>query len=285
MMNSKTLFRDFVKGIRLQESGDEIQSMAYLVFENIFGLTKTSILAEKEVKVTPAIQNRLDEIAVRINRFEPIQYILGESFFFGRYFSVNPDVLIPRPETEELVQLVIDFVRKFNKRNCRLMDIGTGSGCIAITLSLELESVETFGTDTSTEALLTASANARKLNANVQFLKHDILNKKLPFPIDVIVSNPPYIAWNEISTMSKNVVEFEPKTALFVDSSEPLLFYKALVTRAQESLARGGLLACEINERFGKEVQRLYVANNFHEVEIIQDAFGKDRIVKGVLSS
>lgn len=285
MMNSKTLFRDFVNGIELLESRDEIQSMAYLVFENILGLTRTAILAEESVNPSQEIRNRMDDIVARINRFEPVQYILGEGYFYGRSFNVNPDVLIPRPETEELVSCVIDFVRKSNRKNCRVMDIGTGSGCIAITLALELNNIEAFGTDTSAKALVTASANAKKLNAGVTFLNHDVLSSKLPFSIDVLVSNPPYIGWNEFNTMSKNVVEYEPKGALFVDSEEPLLFYKAIVTRARESLTPGGLLAVEINERFGKEVQRLFIANDFAEAEIIQDAFGKDRIVKGILSS
>jgi len=285
MMNSKTLFRDFVNGIELLESRDEIQSMAYLVFENILGLTKTAILAEESVNLNQAIRNRLDEIVARINRFEPVQYILGESFFYGRSFKVNPAVLIPRPETEELVRLVINFVRNSNRRNYRVLDIGTGSGCIAITLALELNDIEVFGTDTSAEGLVTASANAQKLKASVKYLNHDVLNSKLPFSIDIIASNPPYIGWDEFNTMSKNVVDYEPKVALFVDSDDPLVFYKAIVKRAKESLTPSGLLAVEINERFGKEVQRLFLANDLAEVEIIQDAFGKDRIVKGILSS
>ena len=285
MMNSKTLFRDFVSGIELLESRDEIHSMAYLVFENIFGLTKSAILAEESVNSTQAIQKKLDEIVSRINRFEPVQYILGEAYFYGRSFSVNPTVLIPRPETEELVRFVIDFVRKSNSKNCRVLDIGTGSGCIAITLALELKEIESFGTDISAEGLATASANAKKLNASVQFLNHDVLSSQLPFSVNVLVSNPPYIGWSEFNTMSKNVVDYEPRLALFVDSEEPLLFYKAIVKSARESLTPGGLVAVEINERFGKEIQRLFIANDFAEVEIIQDVFGKDRIVKGVLSS
>ena len=285
MMNSKTLFRDFVNGIELLESREEIHSMVYLVFENIFGLTRTAILAEESVNLNETTRNRLDEIVARINRFEPVQYILGESFFYGRSFNVDRAVLIPRPETEELVRLVIDFVRKSNRKNYRVLDIGTGSGCIAITLALELNDIEVIGTDTSSEALVTASANAQKLKASVKYLNHDVLNSKLPFSVDIIASNPPYIGWDQFNTMSKNVVDYEPKVALFVDSEDPLLYYKAIAKRARESLTPGGLLAVEINERFGKEVQRLFLANDLVEVEIIQDTFGKDRIVKGVLSS
>jgi release factor glutamine methyltransferase len=284
-MNSKTLFRDFINRITLSESLDEIQSVAYLVFENLFGLTKATIMSETDVSLTAAIENKLNEIVSRINRSEPIQYVLGQSFFYGRIFNVNPAVLIPRPETEELIHLVINFVRGFDKERTRIIDIGTGSGCIAITLALELRDTEVFGTDISSEALVTATANAERLNAKTQFVKHDVLKSKLPFSIDIIVSNPPYIGWDEHSTMPKNVVEYEPKLALFVDSDDPLLFYKAIVTRATESLTAHGLLAVEINERFGKEVKQLLVANQFYDVEIVKDIFGKDRIVKGVLSS
>jgi release factor glutamine methyltransferase len=237
------------------------------------------------VSLTETIQNKLNEIVSRINGSEPIQYVLGESFFYGRIFNVNPAVLIPRPETEELIHLVINFVRGLDKKRRRIIDIGTGSGCIAITLALELRDIEVFGTDISPEALVTATANAERLNAKAQFVKHDILNSKLPFSIDIIVSNPPYIGWDEHSTMSKNVVDYEPKLALFVDGEDPLLFYKAIVIRATESLTPHGLLAVEINERFGQEVKQLFVSNQFYDVEIVQDTFGKDRIVKGVLSS
>ncbi|HZB13378.1 MAG TPA: peptide chain release factor N(5)-glutamine methyltransferase, partial [Chryseolinea sp.] len=264
-MNSKTLFRDFINRITLFESSDEIQSVAYLVFENLFGLTKATIMSETDVSLTAAIENKLNEIVSRINRSEPIQYVLGQSFFYGRIFNVNPAVLIPRPETEELIHLVINFVRGLDKERTRIIDIGTGSGCIAITLALELRDTEVFGTDISSEALATATANAERLNAKTQFVKHDVLKSKLPFSIDIIVSNPPYIGWDEHSTISKNVVEYEPKLALFVDSDDPLLFYKAIVTRAIESLTAHGLLAVEINERFGEEVKQLLVANQFYD--------------------
>ena len=194
-------------------------------------------------------------------------------------------MLIPRPETEELIHLVRNFVRGLDKKRTRIIDIGTGSGCIAITLALELRDTEVFGTDISSEALATAKANAERLNAKTQFVNHDVLKSKLPFSIDIIVSNPPYIGWDERSTMSENVLEYEPKLALFVDSEDPLLFYKAIVKRATESLTAHGLLAVEINERFGEEVKQLLVGNQFYDVEIVKDIFGKDRIVKGVLSS
>ena len=286
MINSKTLFRDFVNRIELVESRGEIESMAYLVFENLLHLPKSSIMSGSDVSLTPVTKKKLDEVVSRINRAEPVQYILGESFFYGRSFAVNSAVLIPRPETEELVRVVTEHVRAFPRgRYRRILDIGTGSGCIAVTLALELDKVEMLGTDISSEALITASGNAARLNANVQFLYHDVLKDKIPFSIDVIVSNPPYIAWQERASMDKNVLDYEPDLALFVDSDDPLKFYKAIVERSGESLTPDGLLAVEINERFGKEVKQLFETNNFFGVEVIQDAYGKERIVKGVLSS
>lgn len=283
MKNSKNLFQDFVNRIGLQESDDEIQSIVYLVFETIFGLTKTEVLAGKEIAEESLI--RLDEIISRINEHEPIQYILGEAAFYGRIFQVNPSVLIPRPETEELVRLVIDFVHQNNKADIEIVDIGTGSGCIAVTLSLELPHARVVGTDVSDEALQIAAANAEKLEANVQFQNQDILSSRLSFSCDIIVSNPPYIEWVEHDTMPKNVVEYEPPLALFVDSPDPLLFYKAILHQAKESLRSGGLLAVEINERFGREVHQLFIEHNFKAVQVIPDIFGKNRIVKGILSS
>ena len=227
----------------------------------------------------------MNEIAERINNHEPVQYILGECFFYGRIFKVNPSVLIPRPETEELVRCVIDFARRREKANCGVLDIGTGSGCIATTLALELRGAKVFATDVSERALELASANAAMLGANVQFLQHNVLREALAFSVDIVVSNPPYIAWNERSAMARNVTDYEPELALFVDSNDPLLFYKAIVNRAKESLSLNGLLAVEINERFGEDVRKLFAENDLREVEILQDALGKDRIVKGVLSS
>ncbi|HEX6226702.1 MAG TPA: peptide chain release factor N(5)-glutamine methyltransferase [Chryseolinea sp.] len=286
MINSKTLFRDFVNRIELVESPGEIESMAYLVFENLLHLTKSSIMSGTAVLLMPATEKKLGEIISRINRAEPVQYILGESFFFGRTFAVNSAVLIPRPETEELIRVVTEHVRALPQgRRPRILDIGTGSGCIAVTLALELRDSEIFGTDISSQALITASGNAARLNASVQFLNHNVLKDKIPFSTDVIVSNPPYIAWEERATMDKNVLDYEPDLALFVDSADPLKFYKAIVKRSRESLTPEGLLAVEINERFGNEVRELFEKNNFYEVALIKDAFGKDRIVKGVLSS
>lgn len=283
MTNSKTLLMDFIDSLTLPESRGELESIAYLTLENILGLSKTQVLSAIEIDDDVSI-NRLKQVITRLNRHEPIQYILGEALFFGRSFNVNPSVLIPRPETEDLVRLVIDHSKRRNKK-CKIADIGTGSGCIAVTLALELPDCEIIATDVSDDALNVAAGNAHRLDAKVRFEQHDILAEILPFSIDIIVSNPPYISRDERDNMPKNVVHFEPDRALFVDAGNPLVFYRALLSRAKESLLPHGMLAVEINERYGEEICQLLTDRNFQEVEVVKDVYGKDRIVKGILSS
>jgi release factor glutamine methyltransferase len=283
MKNSKTLFQDFVSKITLTENDDELRSIGYLTFENVFGLSRADIFSEKKIQDSTLV-NKLETILERINNHEPIQYVLGESWFYERSFVVNPSVLIPRPETGELVRVVLEFVHQTKKQNCRIIDIGTGSGCIAVTLSLELPHADIVAVDVSDDALRVAALNADRLKAKVSFKNLDILANSLLSPADIIVSNPPYIAWSEYDGMSKNVVDYEPHSALFVDSKDPLLFYKAIIRCSKESLRANGLLAVEINERFGTEVYQLFVENNFRHVTLIKDMFGKDRMVKGISS-
>jgi release factor glutamine methyltransferase len=282
MKNSKALFHDFISRITIPESNDEIKSIAHLVFEKIMGLSRTDILAEKSVLVGTNAEAQLYAIVYRINQHEPIQYILEEVEFFGRYFKVNASVLIPRPETEFLVQEVIVYSK--NKASLKILDVGTGSGCIPVTLVKELPNVEVYATDISDEALTVARENASRLQAAVTFIHHDILSEKIPYSsIDVVVSNPPYIAQAEEAMMNPNVLRYEPHLALFVPDDDSLRFYKAITTRASEILKPGGLLAMEINERFGQEVAALLKANRFESIEIVKDLDGKDRIVKGIL--
>jgi release factor glutamine methyltransferase len=206
---------------------------------------------------------------------------LGEAHFFGRSFRVNPNVLIPRPETEELILTTKKYLA--NKQNPKILDIGTGSGCIPVTLALEIKNSEIFATDISEAALKTASENASLLRANVNFIRHDILREKLPFTeLDLIVSNPPYITEREKAGMEKNVLDHEPGIALFVPDENPLLFYNAIASKAFAALATGGLLLTEINELFGNETAKVFFENGFDQIEILKDINGKNRIVKGV---
>ncbi len=290
MKNSKALFQDLVKQITLNEDRDEIHSMAHEILENLLGLSRTDILSEKQIE-TSKIEAKLTDVIKRVNQHEPIQYIFGEAYFFGRKFRVNPSVLIPRPETEELVRLIISEMKNRPTHSIdidskiKILDIGTGSGCIPISLALEITDSEVFAIDISEDALQIAQQNATSLNAEVQFSRLDILNDDIPFQnLDVVVSNPPYIALSEKKDMGNNVVDHEPHLALFVEDEDALIFYSAIVSKSKKVLKSGGLLAVEINERFGKEVADLFKHNNFQAIEVIKDLSGKDRIVKGILS-
>jgi release factor glutamine methyltransferase len=285
MHNSKVLFQEFLKKITSTGNIEELRSIAYLVFENLFGFTKIDILTNRRIDVTDYAVDQLARIAQRIATHEPIQYILGEAEFFNRKFFIDTNVLIPRPETEELVMLVKQQVKaKKSKDAVRVMDIGTGSGCIPITLALEISDIKVFATDISDGALAIARKNATTLNANVTFFRSDILLDEIPEQnLDVIVSNPPYIALREKSFMMANVVEFEPHLALFVPDNDPLLFYKAIGLKSKKALKPNGLLFVEINEQFGKSVGDLFLNYGYTDINIIKDISGKERIVSGIL--
>ncbi|MEQ8424739.1 MAG: peptide chain release factor N(5)-glutamine methyltransferase, partial [Cyclobacteriaceae bacterium] len=228
-------------------------------------------------------ESELQSSILRINKGEPIQYIIGSQEFYGRTFQVNKSVLIPRPETEQLVSEVINHVKRDANSTLSLLDIGTGTGCIPITLSLELKNITACGIDVSEDALTVASTNNKIHGSNVNFLRCDILSESLPEgTYDVIVSNPPYITENEKAEMKSNVLHFEPDIALFVPDNDPFLFYHAIVEKSISYLKSSGLLTVEINERFGKEVSDIFLQNSFQDVRIIKDLSGKDRIVKGI---
>jgi len=285
MKNSKVLFLDLVNQIKIDENSDEIQSMVYILLENLFSLSRADILTQKEIALQDTDWARIEEIVHRINLMEPIQYILGETEFYGRNFKVDNSVLIPRPETEELVRLIIQRVNRMGSlgRPCRLLDIGTGSGCIPVTLALELQGAELFATDVSPQALKVAHENASRLDARVQFVLNDILQDQIPVGnLNVIISNPPYIPVGEKESMKRNVLEFEPHLALFVSDEDPLVFYRVIVEKSRDALASRGLLAVEVNERFGQEVASLFKAGGYTDIGIVKDLSGKQRIVTGV---
>lgn len=280
MKNSKLLFQDFVKQIVLSADREEVLSIAYLVFEHHLALSKTDTLSEKWINVSETDMLRLIETRKRLNAHEPVQYILGEAIFFGRKFTVNPSVLIPRPETEELVANIIQHAKK---DNLKILDIGTGSGCIPITIALELPGSSVYATDISDKALLVAKANAAELDAGITFLQHDILASDLPLTgFDIIVSNPPYVSLSEKSKMQTNVVKYEPHLALFVPDNDPLIFYKAIAAKAKKALKSSGVMIVEVNERFGDEVLDAFSEIGFKDLSIIKDLQGKDRIVRGI---
>lgn len=274
MTNSKELFNRLMGKIDLEETPDEIQSILYLVFEHRFGLTKTDILAGKEVERADSC----DEIIDRINNDEPIQYILGVADFYGRQFIVTPSVMIPRTETELLVHDVIAHCLPTAQGT--ILDIGTGTGCIAISLAKELPNMKSVATDVSEDALKIAQVNADRFNVSIKFLCNDVLNDSLPLRnLDIIVSNPPYVSFREKSRMKKNVLLFEPPVAIFVPDDDPLVFYKAIASLAWKTLTSSGKVWVEINEQFGKEVVNIFSGKGFQQVSLRRDFSGKDRIV------
>jgi release factor glutamine methyltransferase len=282
MKDSKGLFEDFLAKITLSDDEDEISAVAFMVFENVLGISRMDILRAKSVEPSSDQLSRLEKIAERINQHEPIQYILGEADFFGRKFRVNSAVLIPRPETEELVREVKNFIGRTSAAG-NMMDIGTGSGCIAVTLSLEFPHARVYASDVSREALTVAEENSKRLGAKVLFIHHDILLSSIATDdLDIVVSNPPYVTKLEKGQMAANVTRFEPHSALFVPDNDPLIFYKAIASKAYAALKTGGLLAVEINEKFGRDVAQIFFDAGFHDIGVVKDISGKERIVRAI---
>jgi release factor glutamine methyltransferase len=279
MANSKKLFDELANSVRLDESRDEIQSIIYLLLEDKFGLSKTDIMTGREIE--PVRLDSFTEILDRINRKEPIQYILGNAGFYGRQFVVNSSVLIPRPETELLVRSVIEN----HTLTPTILDIGTGTGCIAITLALEIPASEVHAMDINEEALSVARQNAQNLKAKVHFSKWNILSDKvINQKFDVLVSNPPYITEAEKVAMKSNVLDFEPHLALFVTDEDPLIFYRTIAKKGRSLLKPRGKVVVEINERFGINVSELFRLEGYGDIQIIKDLDSKDRIVTATLT-
>ena len=249
----------------------EAQAMIRIICEDVFNYDQVDMALRQESELPEFAQDRISDIIARLRRHEPLQYIIGSALFHGHRFKVNPAVLIPRPETEQLVDLIID---ENPASDLRVLDMGTGSGCIAISLAraLKFPTVDAF--DISRDAVAVARENAALLKVKVRLFESDMLSPQPSATYDIIVSNPPYICWSERDAMDSNVKDYEPGQALFVPDNDPLLFYKAIAPYAARSLERGGRLYLEINRRFGNEVKRLLEDNGFNEVRIIDDAYG-----------
>lgn len=277
-MNSKALHQQIVEQIRPVVKHDA-EPLAFQVIEFVFGLSQTRTLAETKLTISTAQQNQLDSIIHRLLQHEPWQYISGEAWFYGRKFHLTPDVLIPRPETEELVSLIVHEFKKI-KNQITILDIGTGSGCIAISLALEIPSANVIATDVSEKAITVARLNAQDLQSPITFLENNILIHTLPINnLDVIVSNPPYIARDEFDTLSESVTKFEPHSALFAESNDPLQFYKAIARQSRMALKPGGKIFVEINQQFGEETKAVFSSENFRNVTLHHDISGNDRFI------
>ncbi len=280
-MNAKKCYSDFLQKITLKESTEEIQHIAFRVMEHELGLATTEILMEQEVEISADALTKLNAIAERLNNHEPIQYILGDEEFMGRPFLVSPAVLIPRPETEELVKLVpFPPPVSDNEPPLRILDIGTGSGCIAISLKSLMPQAEVYATDISEDALTVARKNADRLEPRVRLLKHDILNENIPVSdLDFIVSNPPYVAQHEKKSMQQHVLDHEPHLALFVPDNDPLVFYRAIASRGKVVLKPGGKVIVEINAQLGESTVAVFKTEGYSDISLSKDMNGKDRFV------
>lgn len=237
-------------------------------------------MLDTAINPTPEQLEKLQTAIDRLLQHEPLQYILGEAHFYGYNFAVNPAVLIPRPETEELVHLIIE--RHKNRQALKILDVCTGSGCIALTLAKELPDARLWATDISPEALAIAAQNRQRLEVDVQLLLSDAL--KDPFPLadpDVVVSNPPYVLAREAAQMQPNVLNWEPHLALFVPDEDALMFYRAIAAQAHQRLNSGGWLYFEINEAYSQQIIGLMQQEGFEEVAVWQDMQGKARMAQG----
>jgi len=275
------MFEQLMLDLTPRYGAGEARSIAHIVFEDAFGTRRQ---AEKVLSPDEAL--RFEEIRRRLLSGEPVQYVLGQADFFGLKFAVTPAVLIPRQETEELVAWVLDWLKKQSIVFPQILDIGLGSGCIAVALKHKRREIQVFGLEKSPEALAVATENARNLlgNGAFTFFQGDILapdtHPNLP-PLDVVVSNPPYIAWQERDLMPEHVLAHEPEMALFVADDDPLLFYRAIGFFAQKNLAPGGALFLECNEFNAKQVADLLAQIGFDRIELRQDMSGADRMVLG----
>lgn len=264
----------------------EVTSFFYLLIDHFLKLEKFVLALTPDLVVNKEEESVLFHALSELKRQVPVQHIIGETEFMGLKFKVSPKVLIPRPETEDLVRWILG---EHSENKCgilRILDIGTGSGCIAVSLAKHFKVANVTGLDISTEALEVASLNAEKNEVQIDFLPGDILNDTTSIPVeskfDMIVSNPPYVRVLEKNEMNVNVLEHEPEIALFVPDKDPLVFYKAIAIFAKERLVINGRLYLEINQYLGKEMVDLLTSLGFQEVELRQDIFGNDRMVKGV---
>ena len=272
--------------VQIYDEG-EAKAIARMTYEERFGLTLSDIYLGRETQLSADCQTELEEIAKRLLQGEPIQYVLGQADFCGRTFMVNEHVLIPRPETEELCNWKPLPLPSPKGEGAKILDIGTGSGCIAITLAAMYPQAEVTAWDISPEALKVAEENARRHNVHVTFEQVDILSIPPLYmegdrgeALSLIVSNPPYICNKERAAMAVNVLEYEPHTALFVPDDDPLLFYRAIAQYGQTALKAGGWLYFEINPLYAQEMCDMLRIMAYHDIELKADQYGKQRMIR-----
>ena len=284
LKNYKTTFLQELSSLYEEQ---EIESFFYIILEKLHGLKRIDLALNPQTVMDGAHLKQWKNIVSELKKQRPVQYILGETTFYGLLFLVNENTLIPRPETEELVELIIESTN-YELRNTKLkvLDIGTGSGCIAISLAKHLPTSEVYAIDVSEEALVTAKKNAELNKVAIDFISTNILDvvtlsavAGLDKQFDIIVSNPPYVRNLEKDEIKPNVLEYEPHLALFVDDIDPLLFYRKIAELAIKNLNPNGKLYFEINQYLGKETIKLLEDFGFRNVELKKDIYGNDRII------
>lgn len=262
---------------------NEIISLAYIILEELLNTSKAKIISNMDQIVSMETNQNINHIISQLKLFKPIQYILGKADFYNLHFYLSENVLIPRPETEELVDWIIKENPRFVKK---ILDIGTGSGCIAISLAKNLPAATVSASDISDDALSITRKNSKLNHVNLQIFKLDILDKDLSLneKFDIIVSNPPYVTEKEKSLMHPNVLNFEPQLALFVSDENPLIFYRSIINFSLKHLNPGGKIYFEINENYGKEMAMLLEELNFQDICLKKDINGKDRMIRAILN-
>jgi release factor glutamine methyltransferase len=259
---------------------EEISALSGILIKTVFKLSKLHLIAFPETSVSQKQNREIIRICMELKTGKPIQYIIGETNFYNCVIKVNPETLIPRPETEELVDLILKENKGFTGT---ILDAGTGTGCIAIALAINLPGSKVKGFDFAEAIINLARINALLNKVSVGFIKTDILNpdlQQLP-AADIIVSNPPYVTESEKILMGRNVLDFEPYSSLFVKDSEPLIFYSSILKIAKTKLNNGGRIYFEINEKMGKNMIQLLDSYGYKDILLIKDINGRDRIVKG----
>ena len=280
-MKIKQYRTQFIKELSSLYDAYEAESFFYLVLENKHKLRQIDLALNHELTFSDADLAVWSTFLKQLKKEVPVQYLLGKTNFYGLDFEVNENVLIPRPETEELVEWIINENSKADKsKKIKVLDIGTGSGCIAISLAKNLPNAEVYGIDVSKKAIETAKRNAINNNVDVTFMFLDILEtEELKCNFDIIVSNPPYVRNLEKAEIKKNVLDYEPHLALFVDDNDALIFYRKIATLAQKNLLENGQLFFEINQYLGQEMTELLEKMDFKNIELRKDIYDNDRMI------
>lgn len=282
-MTLSELKSEFHKQLSNQYPSEEIDTFYYWLLEDFLEISRLDVALYPQKILDEEGLSKMEGGLKRLQKSEPVQYITGKTEFYGLPFKVSPAVLIPRPETEELVDLILSEVKASSNTSPKVLDIGTGSGCIGISLAKNLPQSQVSLLDVSEKALTIAKENAEKNQVNIAFLHQDILQADtLPKKYDIIVSNPPYVRMMEKSQMQKNVLDFEPELALFVTDENPLLFYTKIAALAEAYLIPSGKLFFEINEYLGNDLKNHLAQLKFKDIRIYKDFAGKDRIISAI---